>query len=160
MQEFLIDLATDARSFLEPIWIEWHDAWEGDSPSIASRWTCGRSSLFVVNALGHEGIAATWKSGVPRDFEDGPDHGAFGFRANGKWESHAWVEAGGYIVDVTADQFGAPPVIVVSKGDERYIPGEMDRALPIHVANRKNAVAAIWPRWLDYRGKTARASVA
>ena len=32
-----------------------------------------------------------------------------------RWSSHAWLEVGGILVDVTADQFGRPPVIVAER---------------------------------------------
>ncbi|OUL66244.1 hypothetical protein HK16_11550 [Acetobacter senegalensis] len=154
MQKRLIEMATTARSFLEPVWIEWHTARGGKLPAVPSQSTCGRSSLFVVKALRHVGITATWKTGVPRHFEGGPELGPIGFHANGRWQSHAWVEACGYIIDITADQFGAAPVIVVPTGDRRYAEGTEDTALPAFVANRTNAVEAIWPRWLTYCGHT------
>src|SRR5262245_59645174 len=31
--------------------------------------------------------------------------------------SHGWVEAGGFIVDITADQFGLPSVIVANRSE-------------------------------------------
>ncbi|KAA8388650.1 hypothetical protein FOH24_12435 [Acetobacter tropicalis] len=148
MQQHLIKIATAARSFLEPVWVEWHKARGGPVPPIHSQYTCGRSSLFIVRALRHEGIAGTWRSGVPRHSENGPDLGPLGFHGKDRWEGHAWVEAGGYILDITADQFGASPVIVVPVGDERYSPGDLDTALPVHIANRIKAVDAIWPLWL------------
>jgi hypothetical protein len=60
------------------------------------------------------------------------------------------VEACGYIIDITADQFGASPVIVVSTQDKRYSAGSEDTALPVYVANRIRSVDAIWPRWLEF----------
>lgn len=152
MQRRLIETATAARLFIEPIWADWHDAWGGERPHPLSRNTCGRSSLFVVKVLQQEGIAAEWKTGVPRFSKHEADIGPFGFRANGRWESHAWVEANGFIIDITADQFGDAPVIVVPGGDERYSAGADATALPVHVENRTRAVATIWPRWLQLRG--------
>jgi len=151
LRHALTAAATAARSFIEPVWGDWHDAWGGPRPSPLSRNTCGRSSLFLVKVLAHQGLAAEWKSGTPRLSEAGPEVGPFGFRPADRWESHAWVQAGGFIVDITADQFGHAPVIVVPVGDGRYSPGERDTALPVDVENRARAVAAIWESWLHVR---------
>jgi hypothetical protein len=151
MRTRLFETATATRLFMEPVWADWHAAWGGERPQPLSRNTCGRTSLFIVHVLRHEGIQATWKTGVPRLEENAPDLGPYGFCRNGRWESHAWVEASGFIVDITADQFGDEPVIVVPAGDPRYSAGEQDTALPTHIANRAIAVAAIWPTWLEFR---------
>ena len=143
----LLEIATAARRFIEPIWLDWHRAWGGDLPAIAAQWTCGRSSLFLIRVLNAQGLDAHWVSGTPRSAPSGPDIGPFGFFHDGSWQSHAWVECGDYIVDITADQFGAPPVLVVDSTDTRYNKGDRDTALPEFVLARQRAVDAIWPRW-------------
>lgn len=148
----LFQIAVSARRFLEPIWHEWHAAWKGPVPPVASTFTCGRSSLFLAEALRHEGFEAEWQSGTPRLSESGPELGPYGFHTGTRWESHAWVCSGGLIVDITADQFGAEPVIVTPASDARYGAGDRDTALPIHIAARGRAVDEIWPRWLVHRG--------
>ncbi|MFK3964755.1 hypothetical protein ACI2KT_14255 [Ensifer adhaerens] len=55
-----------------------------------------------------------------------PEIGPFGFNCGKSWQSHAWVECGDFIVDITADQFGAPPVLVVDRTDNRYNKGNRD----------------------------------
>lgn len=144
----LFEVAVSARRFIEPIWHEWHLAWGPNPPTVASRFTCGRTSLFLVDVLRHEGKAAEWVSGVPRLAEEGPELGPYGFFFAGRWESHAWVRCGAWIIDITADQFGADPVIVTPAIDRRYSAGNRDTALPIHVAARRRAVDELWPRWL------------
>lgn len=90
-------------------------------------------------------------SGVPRLAEDGPEIGPFGFFSGERWESHAWSECDGWIVDITADQFDAAPVIVVPITDVRYRSGSADTALPEFAAARRAAVNAIQPAWAEFR---------
>lgn len=98
------------------------------------------------------GFEAEWRSGTPRLSEQGPELGAFGFNTGGRWESHAWVSSRTLIIDITADQFGAEPVIVTAAADPLYSAGACDTAPPASIAARRKAVAEIWPRWLSYRG--------
>ncbi|WDZ76013.1 hypothetical protein PWG15_15555 [Ensifer adhaerens] len=133
---------------MEPIWLEWHRTWGGHLPAPLSQWTCGRTSLFLVRALNAEGLDACGVSGTPRAGPLEPEIGPFGFLHNGSWQGHAWVECGDFILDITADQFGAPPILVVDRADTRYNKGERDTALPEFVLARQRAVEAIWPRWL------------
>ncbi|MGO4620947.1 hypothetical protein AB4Z34_11225 [Ensifer sp. 2YAB10] len=140
---------------MEPIWLEWHRAWGGDLPALPSQWTCGRSSLFLVRALSTEGFDVVWASGTPRADPNEPEIGPFGFFHEGSWQSHAWVECGDFIVDITADQFGAPPVLVVDRTDTRYNRGDRDTALPEFVLARRRAVDDIWPRWQLMRSPPA-----
>ncbi|MFS8371665.1 hypothetical protein [Acetobacter indonesiensis] len=149
MHQTLVELATKARVFIEPLWQEWHVASGIELPKPLSRNTCGRSSLFVVEVLNHAGIAADWKTGVPRYLASGVIIKSFGFFANNRWNSHSWVEAGGHIVDITVDQFGDEAIIVVANTDSRYRIGDCDPAFPNAIASRRRAVELIWPRWLN-----------
>lgn len=61
------------------------------------------------------------------------DGGTLG--ADGKWYGHYWVEgntASGeeFIADITADQFGFEPVVLLqlSTGRNRYVPGDAEAA--------------------------------
>ncbi|KQW39747.1 MULTISPECIES: hypothetical protein [unclassified Ensifer] len=141
------NLATAAHLFVEPIWLEWNSAWNGDAPVTPSQWTCGRTSLFLSRALAAEGFEASWASGTPRLSSSGPELGDFGFLSDAGWQSHAWVECGNVIVDITADQFGAPPVHIVDRYDRRYSKGDRDTALPEFIRACQRAVDEIWPRW-------------
>lgn len=148
----ILSLATDVRAFLEPVWQDWHRAWGGDQPAIPSESTCGRSSLFLQRALIHVGIAAEWVSGVPAPNSVGQKIGFF----DGSYRrSHAWVECQGFVVDVTADQFGAAPVTVCPFDADRYRKGTGDAALPEFASARASAVAAIWPVWIAGRGQVS-----
>lgn len=111
-------LATSARAFLIPHWRQWHKDWGPPAPSILSQWTCVRSSLFLSAVLLEAETHATIESGVP-DAEK-----PFGFRKNDGWTSHAWVRCGGLIVDITADQFGGPNVLLTDSADARYRAGD------------------------------------
>jgi hypothetical protein len=141
--------ARAVRAFLEPVWPEWHRAWGGDRPDVPSRWTCGRTSLFLQQVLADDtGLEATWASGTPRHGPDQPEIGPFGFFTGDRWESHAWVEVERtWIVDLTADQFGAAPIIVTTIADPRYGKGDGDTALPEFREARARAVAILRPRW-------------
>lgn len=143
MPDSLHAIATTVRAFLEPVWRRWQP---GVEP--ASKNTCGRSSLFLERVLRHQGQDARWTNGIPRFADDAPELGPFGFFTGTCWESHAWVECGGLIVDVTADQFGAEPVIVTPAGDPRYGARTLDTASPEAIEARKRTVDALWRDWL------------
>jgi hypothetical protein len=149
LQAQLRPIAAASRAFLELIWPEWHGAGPGPVPAILSTRTCGRSSLFLRNALRAEGRSADWVSGMLL-----PDHAPCEAGGAG-WHHHAWVVSGGFIVDITADQFGAPPVVVIAAADARYRPGR-DPAWPHAIRARHAAVAAIWPAWLAARRVSPR----
>lgn len=139
--------AGTVRAFLEPVWGQWHAA-SAVAPDIPSRWTCGRSSWFLQRVFEDDlGLPAVWKSGTPRHSPSEPDLGPYGFDAGGRWESHAWVVVDIWLIDITADQFGAAPVIVTSIADPRYSEGA-DTALPEYQARRQDSVDGLWPIWL------------
>ncbi|RDL50109.1 hypothetical protein BLJAPNOD_01226 [Ensifer sp. M14] len=148
-------LAMTARRFMEPIWLEWHSARNGGARVTSSQWRCGRTSLFLARVLTVEGFDASWQSGTPRLSPKGPELGDFGFLSDTGWQSHAWVECGNLIVDITADQFGTPPVVVTGRHDRRYRKGDRDTALPEFVLARQRAVDEIWPRWLGMTASPA-----
>ena len=147
----LFRLASAARAFLEPAWVRWRQASGEPIPAIASHHTCGRSSLFLRDALRLEGHSAEWVNGIPRFAEAGKEIGPFGFFSGTRWESHAWVMSGNLILDITADQFGADPVIVTSVSDARYRVGSGDTATPRAIQARREAVETLWPDWLSHR---------
>jgi len=147
----LFCVASATRAFLKPAWVRWQKARGDPIAEVLSSNTCGRSSLFLRNVLRAEGFAAEWVNGIPRLSEEEPDIGPFGFFTGHRWESHAWVVSGDLILDITADQFGAPPVIVTSVSDERYRMGYGDTASPNAVDARRLAVEALWPEWLSHR---------
>lgn len=79
-------------------------------------------STFVLKAMleNHTNFKVTQKGG------DGEGDGGYFDAAGG--HGHYWTEvdtpAGAYVVDITADQFGADPVVVVPATSPKYIPGD------------------------------------
>ena len=64
----LLNIAGAVRRFLEPAWLQWHQAW-GEMPAVPSRWTDTRSSAFLKKVLQDDfGLDATWRSGTPHLF--------------------------------------------------------------------------------------------
>lgn len=147
----LIAIAGAARAFMEPVWADWHRDGGGNCPPIPSQSTCGRTALFLQRALVEDGFCAHWANGIPRASEEGPQLGPFGFFDGASWRSHCWVKAEGWIVDITADQFGAAPVIVVPVTDPRYGERTFDAASPEHISRRIRQVDGLWPLWLAAR---------
>jgi hypothetical protein len=144
----LLNIAGAVRRFLEPAWLQWHEAW-GEMPAVPSRWTDTRSSAFLKKVLQDDfGLDATWRSGTPHLLPDGPDDFPYGFQTAQGWEAHAWVETTGLIVDVTLDQHGGEPVTVTPVSDLRYSAGDGPAALPEFSAGRSQALAELWPKWL------------
>jgi len=143
MPDSLHAIAATVRAFLEPSWRRWQPGAEPPSKN-----TCGRSSLFLQRVLADRGHKATWTNGIPRLGENAPELGPFGFFSGTRWESHAWVECDGFIVDVTADQFGARPVLVTPATDPSYGARTLDTASPEAVAARQRTVDELWQDWL------------
>lgn len=126
-------IAEEARTFLEPRW----DAWRvlrgrpvprGERPSHGM---CRMSACFLKQALESEmpDDGWMWVGGRPEPGDDiDPDYGVpGGFRptpgsgdlAADEWFAHYWVvdDEFSLVADITADQFGADPVIVDSDAD-------------------------------------------
>lgn len=61
---------------------------------------------------------------------DGAEDGGY-IDVSGNRHGHYWLqvatETGAYIVDITADQFGAPPVVVLPlHNNDQYMPGDQE----------------------------------
>lgn len=138
-------IARAVRAFLEPRWADWH-LHEG-SPSLKtpSQGTCGRSSLFLRDVLRSHGFQAEFVAGTPSEGDEG-------FRCGAVWCGHAWVECAGWIVDVTADQFGDDPVIVTYVGDQRYKAG-VDGSAPEFLARRQKVAWRLMVDWNEREGE-------
>lgn len=138
----LIRLAHEARAFLEPHWREWYQC-AGAPPGRVSlsQGTCGRSSRFLRDMLREEGFVAELAFGSPITCP-------CGFHSADGWRGHAWVICHDppRIVDITADQFHAPPVIVAPLDDARYIRGE-DVAGEDFIAKRQKIARALLKEW-------------
>jgi hypothetical protein len=107
----LYDQLVLARNALEGYWSAW--AVERNRPDAASGATmCRFTAAFLVLVLGWR-----WRvvGGAPN--YPGEPTGFFDGKA---WHAHYWVTDGERIVDLTANQFGAVPLIVTSADDERY----------------------------------------
>ncbi len=146
----LLAVATAARTFLLPHWSRWHDLWGPPPPAVASQWTCVRSSLFLVMALDRFGIEARLQSGQPPEIPTGNTGEDCGVCTDGGWVGHAWVEANDFVVDITADQFGHSPVIVISTSDATYRPARDEAYMLTPSKNSRAAIDEIWPAWCNY----------
>lgn len=83
-------------------------------------------------------------TGCPLD-ADGQPFPA-GFHEGAQWLGHSWVVANGFIVDITADQFGLAPVVMLPAGDARY-QSSADLALPEFKSKRAATLEMLWPLW-------------
>lgn len=135
----LLVLAARVRAFLEPVWVEWHRARGGNLPVPLSRFTCGRSSLFLKRVL--ESDAESWHA---------RPQGHFGFHTGNEWSSHAWVECGDLIIDITADQFGDAPIIVTEAPDPRYHKAVSDFPFREFDHAHHGVINRLQSRWQDY----------
>lgn len=140
----LWQIADAARTFLEPHWKKWHESWGPPAPSTASQWTCMRTAAFLAFALEHAGFAAKVATGRPRPKLD--EMGC-GFWANDGWQSHAWVVCGDHIVDITADQFGHPEIIIELTSGGRYRPGHDPESTLSLTENGALAVQELMKVW-------------
>ncbi len=140
------------RAFLEPLWSEWHEARRerlaamgepSDPPAQASRGMCRWSSMVLLDVLAKEtGRTWTLKGGSVYP----PLHPTGGILdAAGQWRDHYWVEAGDLLVDVTADQFGRPSVIVESGAHPLHRPNYTPAEIRQHVADARITAG----KWLD-----------
>jgi len=146
----LLAVATTARTFLLPHWSRWHHLWGPPPPAISYQWTCVRSSVFLVKALHRCGIEARLQSGQPPKKAPGVAGEDCGlFTAEG-WVGHAWVEASGFVVDITADQFGHAPVVVLPAADTTYRPAQDEAYTLMATKNGMAAIDEIWPSWCSY----------
>lgn len=92
----------------------------GVRSALESLWTERRSAGQCIRtaALLHDQLGGTIRGGWPH--ENGVILNS-GFRApGGAWHFHYWLERGGLIIDLTADQFGGLPVTVTPVSDPRY----------------------------------------
>lgn len=107
----ILRLATQYRAELEQLWPVLRETIAADHPSVTfehpAEGMCDLSSVYVVDRLG--GIV---RGGTPMMESTG------GFCFQGAFLRHWWAEHSGYIIDLTADQFGLAPVVVVRQSEE------------------------------------------
>ena len=128
---------------MELVWPEWQAQTCREFcvplPQMISTGTCGRSSTFLAAVMNEVGIKAQ------------VEHGWFCKIDPAATEAdiprHAWVTADSWIIDITADQFGAHPVLVTRRDDIRYRLGT-DTADMAAKARRHDVLAALWEQWL------------
>jgi hypothetical protein len=140
-------LAREVRAFLEPHWAIWHrKAGSPEGLRTLSEGTCGRSSRFLCEVLKAKGYDAEVSFGSPVECD-------CGFLSAEGCKGHGWVELQdpACLVDVTADQFGAPPVIVTAPNDPRYRRGH-DIAGPGWKAERQRLAQALLVEWEAWHG--------
>ena len=106
-RETLFAAVSDFRAALDRIpQAVWEQYLAGSYP----RGACGHCSEMLIRYLRLRfEIEPIYASGNVRGLVDG--------------ETHAWIEHDGYYIDITADQFGLPPIIV-------------ERDSPFHLAIR------------------------
>lgn len=63
---------------------------------------------------------------------------------------HAWVEANGFVIDITADQFGHAPVTVAPASDPTYRPARDEACRLTPTGKGMVAIDEIWPFWCSY----------
>lgn len=107
-------VARTARQTLTPMWIEWKRVNRYPGPlEPASHDVCVPTAFALREALTRTIPEIRWKAVGGRPTTRTPQGG---FRSNdGKYHPHLWVEGrcqeGIAVVDITADQFGAEPVV-------------------------------------------------
>ena len=147
-------LASDCRRFLEPHWLETHKSWGEETPDPFSRWMCRYSSIFLALVF-HERLGSGWTivGGRPQLQLNATPQGAVGiFATNGTWNDHCWLEGNGLVVDITADQFGYPPVIVTVVDDIRYEANLCERDIESDLRklrHRPTSWLTAWRTWED-----------
>jgi len=115
-------LVWEIRRFLEPHWVKAHLSWGAEIPQPPSRWMCRSTSIFLAEVFRTQ-LGSVWQivGGRPEKYLDATPEGAVGiFATNGTWNDHCWLEENGLVVDLTADQFGHPTVIITAADALRY----------------------------------------
>jgi len=125
------DAASELRSFLEPLWMlrRIQACRLPDAGAACSEGMCGFTAAFTAEALrlldgGEWRVAGGW-----------PQSGGGMACRERRLNAHFWaVSDDGLVVDLTADQFGHPSVIVTGRHDPRYVESftreEIERHLP------------------------------
>lgn len=110
----------EIRHFLVPLWKEWGKSRRPVFPvTIKGEGMCRFTSVFLARILGPE-----WRfsCGSPQYCHaSGQLLEAGGFWDGLAWHEHCWVSNGRDIVDLTASQFGALPVLLEPALDKRWV---------------------------------------
>ena len=151
----LLTLAHDLRRQLEPHWRAWKTEKGKPTDAPTSHGMCRFTTAYLLCALPAHGLRVRPRAkGGMADFHPADpgqlprfDGRPGGFQdADGLWHDHTWLEVtlteGSYILDLTADQFGAEPVLLVPAGDRRYRANWRDAAIRRHLEDvRARAIA-------------------
>ncbi|MDQ2094132.1 hypothetical protein [Rhodalgimonas zhirmunskyi] len=135
-------LLRTVRVFLEPHWKLWweHRGQPGGQKTL-SEGTCGRTSCFLKDLLPEYGFATRMAFGSPVECD-------CGYHTGKGWKGHCWVvvDDPSVIVDLTADQFGEVPVLIVPADDPRYAEGH-DMASDEWRAERQRVARELQEDW-------------
>lgn len=137
-EDHLHQIARELRAFLEPVWGLWARE-RGREATVLSEGTCGPTCRFLIKVLSELGLDVEMLSGRP-------GRKPAGIQVNGAWRGHAWLRVGDRILDITADQFGLPPVLLTAVNDPRYRAGP-DRTRPEFLAEEQRLATALYEQW-------------
>jgi hypothetical protein len=143
MTQEILSLCREIRGFLEPRWLRLHKLWGEHQPITPSQQMCRYTSIFLKEVLENFSDESWWLvAGRPLNREvEGTKDGYFGFcTSQGLFFDHCWVQSANLIVDLTADQFEAEPIIITSTSDSRYHPNlnEVDLWRDIEKLSRRS----------------------
>jgi hypothetical protein len=119
-------IATGLRSLVETRWPEWSAVARPNHHEPPPSGTCAETAVLLREVLSRRVPEIAWHvTGGETDFCDPTSRGGMVRAGHYNPMAHSWVlgiAAGGaaVIVDVTADQFGHPKVIVAAADDRRY----------------------------------------
>ncbi len=133
-------IAHRVRAYLEQLWPQWHAVSGRALQTPLSRGTCQTSSLFLQKVLASHGWDASVACGNIPDCD-------VGFFDGHLWHGHAWVCCDGFIIDITADQFGQPPVRICTISEKTYRAGGTDTAYPSAISSRESKVQTALKGW-------------
>lgn len=94
-------------------------------------------------------MEATFQSGRPIGQAPYDIGRGFGTLTSGDWVSHAWVEDGHRLIDITADQFDRTPVVLTSIKDPAYRSGDCAECRLTPTAAGIAAVEELWSVWWE-----------
>lgn len=105
------------REYLQECWKAW--ASEKNKPENADgKNMCRFTAAFLARLLGKP-----WRAvggGCMYDFAGNRVISVGGFFDGETWQPHFWITDGKRIIDLTAHQFGAEPIVITTVDDPRY----------------------------------------
>ena len=118
-----IALVKELRDFLLPLWERKQAKLNPRQGKLSNTYTpdknmCRFTSGFLLQALDYHGFDVEVKGGAP--FEPVICDGGFK-DANNKWHGHFWVIVNETIIDLTAEQFGCPGIVISDESNPNYL---------------------------------------